>query len=76
MTELRSALNSVIKILKHQVNFDLWMVTRVVDDDWIMLATSENSYGVNADDVKIWSDTVCCKMVDKKGQISFRASIK
>ncbi len=67
MTELRNALNSVIKILKHQVNFDLWMITRVVDDDWIMLAASENSYGVNADDVKIWSDTVCCKMVDKKG---------
>ena len=67
MTQLRTALNSLIKILKHEINLDLWMITRVVDDDWIMLAISENSYGVNVNDVKVWSESVCCNMVEKKG---------
>lgn len=65
--ELRKALNSLITILKHEINLDLWMITRVVDDDWIMLAISENSYGVNVNDVKVWSESVCCNMVEKKG---------
>jgi GGDEF domain-containing protein len=67
MSKLREALNSILAVLKHEVNLDLWMVTRVVDNDWIMLSTTENSYGVNADDVKVWSDSVCTRMVALEG---------
>lgn len=67
MKELRSALNSILCLLKHEVDLDLWMVTRVVDDDWIMLATTENTYDVEPDDIISWSTSVCNRMVSASG---------
>ncbi|MFC4699650.1 diguanylate cyclase domain-containing protein [Glaciecola siphonariae] len=67
MSELRHALNNILAVLKHQVDFDLWMITRTVNDDWIMLSTTDSSYGVKPDDVKVWSDSVCSRMVTGAG---------
>lgn len=67
MRDLRKALNSILSLLKHEIDLDLWMVTRVVDDDWIMLSTTDNTYGVKPDDVISWSTSVCSRMVSTSG---------
>ncbi len=67
MSALRTALTNIIDDLKQTYQLDLWMVTRVVDDDWIMLATTDNQYGVAPDQVKIWQDTICTRMATKNG---------
>lgn len=67
MSTLRTALTHILHNLKDKCALDLWMVTRVVDDDWIMLATTDNQYGVAPDNVKIWKDTICTRMANNNG---------
>nr|WP_136250583.1 GAF domain-containing protein [Ningiella ruwaisensis] len=67
MIELRQALNHVLTLLKLEVDLDLWMVTRVVDNDWILLSTTHNAYGVKENDVLEWNNTVCNRMVTQQG---------
>lgn len=67
MVELRVALKGILSILKHEIDFDFWMITRVVDNDWIMVSTSDNNYGVKDDDVVDWSSSVCSRMITTDG---------
>lgn len=46
-----------------------WMVTRVVDQDWVILAAHDPNYGVKAGDVLRWSDSFCSRMVEGRPRI-------
>jgi len=61
------ASRAILKHLRSQFNFDLWMVTQVKGDDWIVLEASENGYGVKSGDVYNWHDSFCSRMVKAKG---------
>lgn len=60
---------AAVEFLQSQLGMGLWMVTRTVDDDWIMLATAnrEPRYRVAAGDVFRWSDSFCARMVQGQG---------
>ena len=58
---------SLLKVLRERTGLDLWMLTRVEGDDWIVLEASENNYEVNNRDVFRWSDSFCSRMVKGEG---------
>lgn len=65
--DISKPLETIISLLKEKIDMDLWMVTRVLGDDWIIIAACENNYGVCSGDVLYWNDSVCSRMVSSKG---------
>lgn len=57
----------VMAFLKKRYEFGLWMVTRVIQDRWIILAAEGNRFSVKAGDVFAWSDSICSRMVREQG---------
>jgi diguanylate cyclase (GGDEF)-like protein len=53
--------------LHRKLGFGLWMVTRTVGDDWIVLQTEDHHYGVEPGTVFRWADSFCSRMVEGKG---------
>jgi len=73
MLELRgyddfvTAGHAVLKLLRDRMGFDLWMITRVVGDDWIVLQAEDHGYGVKEGSVFSWVDSFCSEMVKGNG---------
>src|SRR5688572_28344771 len=65
--DFRAAAAAVLAELHHRVGFDLWMVTRVSGDEWIILQAEDHSYGVTPGSVFRWADSFCYEMVQGKG---------
>jgi diguanylate cyclase (GGDEF)-like protein len=61
------AANATLEFLQSRYPFGLWMVTRTVQDDWIVLVAEDAGYDVAGGDVFRWSDSFCSRMVQKKG---------
>ncbi|MGB3615527.1 MAG: diguanylate cyclase [Elainellaceae cyanobacterium] len=53
----------MLALLRERLPFDLWMITRVEGDDWIVLYANDQSYGVSDGDVFRWTDSFCYRMV-------------
>jgi len=66
-TNYQEASHVILKHLHAEFNFDLWMTTRVKNQDWIILEVSENRYDVRSGDVYQWQDSFCSRMVEGKG---------
>lgn len=64
---LQEACSGVLDILYDKLKFDLWMVTRVEGDDWIVLAALDHGYGLDTPAVFRWSDSLCSRMVRGEG---------
>lgn len=62
----RDASDAVLAFLQENYPMGLWMVTRTVGDDWIVLRAQDRSYDVADGDLFRWSDSFCSRMV--KGQ--------
>lgn len=62
---LPDLLVELLGIVRARTEFGLVMATRVVDDDWQVVAVTENPYGVAAGDVFRWSDSICSRMVGR-----------
>ena len=62
-----TAATAVLEFLQDRLGFDLWMVTRTVGDDWIVLQVADKGYHVNSGDVFKWSDSFCSRMVTGVG---------
>ena len=45
----------------------LWMLTRVVDNDWVVIQSQGSDYDVHQGDVFSWVDSYCCRMVQGDG---------
>lgn len=54
---------AVLKFLHQRFGFDLWMITRVEGEDWIILQTESHGYDVHAGQVFHWTDSFCSQMV-------------
>ena len=66
-SDFPTAATAVLEFLQDRLGFDLWMVTRTVGDDWIVLQVADKSYHVNSGDVFKWSDSFCSRMVTGVG---------
>lgn len=57
----------VLKFLQERLGFDLWMITRLEGNDWIILQTSSLEYDISPGQVFKWTDSYCSQMVQGKG---------
>jgi diguanylate cyclase len=62
-SSFESASRAVLTFLHRQLGFDLWMVTRVAGNDWVVLQTEGNHLGIAPGHVYRWSDSFCSEMV-------------
>lgn len=66
--DFRSVCQAVIEYLHRRIGFDLWLVTRVEGEQWIILQVDDHGgYGVQPGTVFRWADTFCCEMVRGNG---------
>ena len=61
------ASQEVLQHLQKQFGFGLWMMTRTIGNDWIVLQAATKSYKVSKGDVFQWSDSFCSRMVTGDG---------
>ncbi len=62
-SDFPTAAGTVLRFLQGRLGFDLWMVTRAVGEDWVVLHAADTGYGVESGDVFKWSDSFCSRMV-------------
>lgn len=67
LTQFSQAGRDILGYLKQHLDFDLWMITRVNGNDWIVLQAEDQSYHVIEGDVLKWSDSFCAQMVQGLG---------
>ena len=60
---MSSLVDRLLDVLRRQTGFGLVMATRVIGEDWRVVAVTENPYGVVAGDTFRWSDSICSRMV-------------
>ena len=65
--DFRSACAAVMHYLHRRIGFDLWMITRVEGEEWIILQVEDHGFGVVPGSVFRWADTFCCEMVKGAG---------
>ncbi|HEY9880859.1 MAG TPA: sensor domain-containing diguanylate cyclase [Leptolyngbyaceae cyanobacterium] len=71
-----SAAREVLSFLHQRIGFDLWLITRVEGEDWIVLKARDQGYGVEEGTVFRWSDSLCSQMVAGNGpQVAPRLNI-
>lgn len=63
------ASNAALHLLQDKLGLGLWIITRTVGEDWIVLgaANHEPRYDVKQGDVFTWSDSFCSRMVRGEG---------
>ena len=66
-SDFDTAGRAVLALLHKRLGFDLWMVTRTEDDDWIVLQSEDHGYGVEPGTVFRWADSFCSEMVKGNG---------
>jgi diguanylate cyclase (GGDEF)-like protein len=59
--------HAVLEFLHRRFGFGLWMVTRVQGDDFIVLQSEGDGYGVSPGTVIRWADSFCSEMVKGNG---------
>lgn len=57
----------ILELLHARFPLDLWMLTRVNGDDWVVLTCLDKGYGVGEGDVFDWTESFCCRMIAGKG---------
>lgn len=57
------ASEAVLRVLHERIGMELWMITRVQRDNWIILKSLDQKYGVSNGQVIRWSDSFCSRMV-------------
>lgn len=65
--DFNDAGKKVLEYLHNKLGFNLWMITRTEGNDWIVLQTKDNGYGVKPGQVFNWADSYCSKMVLGQG---------
>lgn len=57
----------ILKFVHSRIGFDLWMITRVDDAEWVVLDTHDNGYKMHEGAVFKWKDSYCSRMVNGEG---------
>ncbi len=63
MEDFTSASRRTLKFLHEQFGLDLWMITRVENDNWIVLSAEDHKYGVREGAALKLSETLCGPMI-------------
>ncbi len=66
-SNFQNASREVLKYLHSRLGFDLWMITRTQDENWIVLTAEDHGYSVKSFDVFKWTDSFCSRMVEGLG---------
>lgn len=61
------ACRAVLEALQNQFGFDLWMMTRTLEDEWVVLQAKDQFYQVQEGQVFRWQDSFCSRMVQGEG---------
>jgi diguanylate cyclase len=67
LKDFDSAGSAVLKFLRNRFGFDLWMLTRLEGEDFIVLQSEDHGYDVKPGKVYRWADTFCVHMVNGDG---------
>ncbi len=67
LNDFVAAGKAVLEFLRGRFGFDLWMITRTEDNDWIVLMAEDHGYNVQEGNVFHWSDSFCSRMVEGLG---------
>jgi diguanylate cyclase len=54
---------AILSFLHQRLDFDLWMITRIEGDDWIVLQSEDHGYGIKPGQVFRWADSFCSHIV-------------
>jgi GAF domain-containing protein len=65
--DFHAASGEVLDFLHGRLGFALWLVTRIVEDQWVIEELRDEGYGVNVGDAFRFADTYCSKMVEGEG---------
>jgi diguanylate cyclase len=65
--DFEAAAQAVLELLHSRLPFDLWMVTRVDGDDWIVLVAEDHGYRVEPGTIFVWTESFCHRMVRGDG---------
>ncbi|MEI6236392.1 MAG: sensor domain-containing diguanylate cyclase [Planctomycetota bacterium] len=65
--DFESAARAVLSFLHGRLGFDLWMVTRVEGENWIVLQAEDHGYNVGNGAVFNWTDSFCSQMIQGNG---------
>jgi diguanylate cyclase (GGDEF)-like protein len=61
------ALDSILDCLYGAIPFKVWMVTRLDDDDWIIVRALDHGYGIKPGSIFSWKSTFCVRMSNQQG---------
>lgn len=59
----REAAQACLGMLGARTGVGAWYFTRVDGEDWLVLAASDDRYGVRTGDALKWADSICSRMV-------------
>lgn len=59
----REAAQACLGLLGARTGVGAWYFTRVDGEDWLVLAASDERYGVRSGDALKWADSICSRMV-------------
>lgn len=69
--DFKTEITRILTFLQDRYGFDLWMLTRIQEENWIVVHAQDKGYGVAANDIFRWADSFCSRMVQGDGpQIS------
>jgi diguanylate cyclase len=66
-SDFESAARAVLKTLHERIGFDLWMVSRIEGNDWIVLQSEGPGYGIQPGNVFHFADSFCSQMILGRG---------
>lgn len=67
LLSFQQAVREQLALLRREVGLDLWMLTRVVGKDWIVVQASGGLTQIERGTVFAWKDTLCERMVRGQG---------
>jgi len=67
LLDFETASRVVLDFLHKRLGFGLWMVTRNVGNEWIVLQAENHGYNIKRGDVFSWTDSLCSVMVRGEG---------
>ncbi len=57
----------VLNLVRSEIPLSSWMITRVMGDEWIMVAVNDPVYGIERGMSFRWTDSFCFQMVQGRG---------
>lgn len=65
--DFESAGRAVLAFLHQRLGFDLWMITRKKNEDWIVLQSEGEGFDLKSGSTLRWADSICSEMTSDNG---------